>query len=487
MWNRLLISPPSPGLRTGRPKKRAYALRVPAGLCRAIPVAALLGLLGPRLAAQTSAPVPVLLTLVNRGQTIHINADAVVTVRGDAVNGNEGTFTNNGTLSLTGNWQNQDGGTFTNHTNGTLTVMGDAINSNGCILTNKGMLSLTGNWTNGGSYNGNGTLKLVGGPQTITHSPNGGKQTIGTLVLDGQGEKRWINYTEILDTLVLQKGVITLGANAQIFLSDTVFIRGGSPASYVSGPLFHRGTEGKKFFPIGKEGAYLPVELDQVNGTKSVVVGMEAFLNNAGATLGKGTQWVSTGLHWRRTSLPGPGTFSGAFVTLHYGSQARVTDRKDLIMNDMIVAEASQLPGSYQSAGGVAISGTASEGSVTSKDPVTGSYFTVGTSDGKALPAASTMYIPNTFSPSAANPEEKVWKIYGSQLETEGFLLRIYNRWGNLIYENASLAELTQRGWDGRNPGTGKVESGGVYTYTVSGKLIGGAPFQKIGSIQLIP
>jgi hypothetical protein len=441
-------------------------------------VAALLGLLpGPRLAAQAPAPLP--LTLVNKGQTIHINANAVVTVRGDAVNGNGGTITNNGTLSLTGKWTN--GGTFTNHTNGTLTVVGDAVNSNGCILTNNGMLSLTSKWTNGGSYNGNGTLKLVGGAQTIDHN----RQAFGTVVLDGVGNKTWASNAEIVGALVLQKGVITPLAGVQVVISDGATVNGGSPASHVNGPLFHRGTTGTKFFPIGKEGVYLPVELDQVNGTKSVVVGMEAFWGNAGATAAPGIQWFSPNLYWERTTLPGSGTFTGAYLTLHYRGPVGITDQQNLM--HLIVAEASQQKGPYGSAKGAAISGNASEGSVTSARTVGESYFTVGISDGKALPAASTMYIPNTFSPSAANPEEKVWKIYGSQLETEGFLLRIYNRWGNLIYENASLAELTQRGWDGRNPGTGKAESGGVYTYTLSGKLIGGAPFQKIGSIHLIP
>jgi hypothetical protein len=455
MWNRLLISLPGSGLRAGRPPKRAYALRVPGGLRRAIPVTALLGLLlGSRLAAQT--PVPP--TLVNQGQTIHINAQAVVTVRGGA--NNAGVLTNNGTLSLTGDCTNE------------------------LTFTNNGTLSLAGNWMNRGSYQGTGTLKLVGGPQSIHH--NG--QAFGTVVLDGAGKKTWVSYAEISGALVLQKGVITPLPGVQVVMADAATIRGGSPDSYVNGPLFHRGNTGKKSFPIGKGGSYLPVDLDQISssGTVPLVVGMEAFLDNPGAKLSPGIQWVSPTLHWQRTSLPGSGTFSGAFLTLHYGPEAGIleTDHERLI-----VAEASQPAGPYQSAKGEAISGNASAGSVTSRQPVQAQsqYFTVGISRGENLAPRETMYFPNTFSPSATNPEEKVWKIYGSQLEAEGFLVRIYNRWGNLVYESGSLAELMQRGWDGYNPSTGKVESGGVYTYTLNGKRIGGEPFQKIGSIHLMP
>lgn len=445
MRNRLSISPPGSGFRAGRPTKWAHALGVPAGLRRAIPVAALLGLLlVSRLSAQT---------LVNQGQTIHINANAVVTVRGGAHNA--GVFTNNG------------------------------------------MLSLTGDWMNRGSYQGNGTLKLVGnGAQRIDHNTSGGRQTFGTVMLAGAGNKTWVSNAEIQDTLILQQGILTPQEGVQVLLSDDAITSGGSPDSYVNGRLFHRGVSGKKRFPIGKGGAYLPVDLDQVSGSTDLMVGMEVFLANTGATASPGIQWVSPALYWQKTVVSG--IFSGAFLTLHYGSEARIaeTQQKDLnlIVADpkdlnLIVAEASQPAGPYQSALGEAISGNASAGSVTSKQSVQvqSQYFTVGISRGEKLAPRETMYFPNTFSPSAANPEEKVWKIYGSQLEAGGFLIRIYNRWGNLVYESDSLAELTQRGWDGYNPGTGKVESGGVYTYTLNGKRTGGEAFQKIGSIHLIP
>ena len=437
MKNRLFISPPFSGLRAGKQKKWAYALAVPAFHRRAIPAAAFLWmLLCPWVRAQT---------LVNRGQTIHINSNAVLTVKGGVHN--TGFFTNNGTFLLTGDWKN----------------------------------------LNSGSYNGLGTLELAGNmAQRIDHSPASGlvNQSFGKVVVAGGGDKIWESNAEIEQELVLQNGIVTPLANVQLIINENADITGGDPTSHINGPLIHRGT-GYKFFPIGKNGLYRPASLDQVSGT-SLLLGMEAYQDNPNATPGSSLKWVSSQFYWKKEVLSG--TFDGGYLTLHYGpevygTEARVTDQKDLV-----VAQANNQQAPYQSAGNEAFSGSVDEGSVTSKEKISGNYFTVAISDKTSVSTVQQkLYFPNTFSPSAANPEEKVWKIYGNQFVAEGFQVRIYNRWGNLIFESESLEALKQTGWDGRNAATGKVENAGVYTYTLKGKLINEEVFQKIGSIHLIP
>jgi hypothetical protein len=404
---------------------------VPAGLRRTIPASILLWLLiCPALPAQT---------LVNQGQTIRINANAVVTVNGGARNAGTGIFTNNGTLQLTGDWKNL------------------------------------------GSYNGDGTLQLAGNTvQRIDHSSaNRVTQSFGKVVIAGDGEKIWESNAEIDQELVLQNGILSPLANVQLIINENAAVTGGDRNSHINGRLFHRGT-GYKFFPIGKNGLYRPTSLDQVSGS-SPLVGMEAYQASTGAIPGRGTKWISSQFYWQKEVLSG--TFQGGYLTLHYGPEAGVKDQKDLV-----VAQASDPQGPYQSAGGEAISGSAAEGSLTSKVAVSGNYFTVGNVDENGTTAVlPILYFPNTFSPSATNPDEKVWKIYGSQLAAEGFQIRIYNRWGNLIFESESLEVLKQTGWDGRNADTGKIENAGVYTYTLKGMLLNGEAFQKIGSIHLIP
>lgn len=89
-------------------------------------------------------------------------------------------------------------------------------------------------------------------------------------------------------------------------------------------------------------------------------------------------------------------------------------------------------------------------------------------------------YIPNVFSPSAENAENKVFKIYGENIKDEDFALTIYNRWGQEVFNSTSLIEMKQDGWDGES------ELAGVYTYTLKMKLSDGELVEKVGNITLI-
>ena len=87
------------------------------------------------------------------------------------------------------------------------------------------------------------------------------------------------------------------------------------------------------------------------------------------------------------------------------------------------------------------------------------------------------MFVPNTFTP---NDDGKNDILYvRSSILTE-FTLRIYDRWGELIFESSSL----DKGWDGSYKG--KMCEQGVYDYYLQGVCINGEKIIKKGNITLL-
>ena len=87
-------------------------------------------------------------------------------------------------------------------------------------------------------------------------------------------------------------------------------------------------------------------------------------------------------------------------------------------------------------------------------------------------------YIPNVFSPSSAN-ENAEFGILGPQILPDAFQLRIYGRWGELVFETRD----PQFFWDGRF--NGKAAPAGVYLYQLEMKNCDGM-VKAAGSVTLI-
>lgn len=366
--------------------------------------------------------------LTNKGQLIHIGSDAIVSVEGSAVN--EGTFTNNGTLSVSGDWNN--GATF---------------------------------------MEGKGTFILNGNTQQLIKHNN---QSFTTLQIAGSGEKILQNNATVTGELILTNGLFTPSEESIFLVKEKAVINGGSAQSYINGRLFHEGT-GTKFFPIGKNGSYKPVVLEQVTGV-SPVIGFELFEPNLQSQPGEDLQEVSQLRYWQQTILSG--SLKSAFIGLSYDNTENIQS-----IDSIVVAETNLAEEPYRSLGKETVNGTTAEGIVTSKLPITGKLFAIGK---PSLELAKLLYIPNAFSPLSMQEEDRMIKLYGRDISSQNLLFRIYNRWGNLIYENNSLEEMTSQGWNGNNMYTGKPETNGLYTYTLEGKFIDGKPFKKVGTITLI-
>lgn len=89
----------------------------------------------------------------------------------------------------------------------------------------------------------------------------------------------------------------------------------------------------------------------------------------------------------------------------------------------------------------------------------------------------STIYIPNAFSPTGSNP---VFKPHFVFVNTDGYLMRIFNKWGDLMFETTS----PEKGWDGKV--NGEIVPQGVYVYVMKYKNTAGASFEKRGAVTII-
>ncbi|MBL0048599.1 MAG: gliding motility-associated C-terminal domain-containing protein [Bacteroidetes bacterium] len=89
----------------------------------------------------------------------------------------------------------------------------------------------------------------------------------------------------------------------------------------------------------------------------------------------------------------------------------------------------------------------------------------------------STMYIPNAFSPTGANP---IFKPHTVFVNTEGYLLRIFNKWGNMLFETTN----PDKGWDGKV--NGELVPDGVYIYVMKYQNSAGAPNERRGALTIV-
>jgi gliding motility-associated-like protein len=86
--------------------------------------------------------------------------------------------------------------------------------------------------------------------------------------------------------------------------------------------------------------------------------------------------------------------------------------------------------------------------------------------------------IPNAFSPNSDGLND-VFRVISSGAFSN-VDLKIYNRWGQLIFESAGV----NNGWDGTFKGI--PANVGVYVYTVTVRLANGETFIKNGNVTLL-
>ncbi len=87
------------------------------------------------------------------------------------------------------------------------------------------------------------------------------------------------------------------------------------------------------------------------------------------------------------------------------------------------------------------------------------------TSNKVVVTSLFTIYIPNAFSPNG-NSTNEIFLPQGVGISEERFIMQIYDRWGNMVFETTDLYE----GWDGRIEGQNISESeimSNLFTYYI--------------------
>jgi gliding motility-associated-like protein len=84
--------------------------------------------------------------------------------------------------------------------------------------------------------------------------------------------------------------------------------------------------------------------------------------------------------------------------------------------------------------------------------------------------------IPSAFTP--ANGSNNIIKVVAFGVAKMDW--KIYNRWGQLVFESTNIA----KGWDGTFKGT--LQPTDVYTYTLDIKLENGKAYKRTGDISLL-
>ncbi|PKP22969.1 MAG: hypothetical protein CVU05_01760, partial [Bacteroidetes bacterium HGW-Bacteroidetes-21] len=91
-----------------------------------------------------------------------------------------------------------------------------------------------------------------------------------------------------------------------------------------------------------------------------------------------------------------------------------------------------------------------------------------------------TFYAPTGFSPNEDNKNE-FFMVYGTNIDNDNFKLRIYDRWGEAIFESKSIL----KGWDGRVKNNLPAPIG-TYTWIAIFKDSNGVLHEEAGKVSLI-
>ncbi len=335
-----------------------------------------------------------------------------------------------------------------------ITIQGDLSNTGS--VTHRGRLAVSGNFVNRQRFFEDGSSLLLNGETQTIETID---QSMGTLIVNGSGQKRLIGNLSIQNSLQLEQGIVAPEGILQ--LAATATVNGGSSTSYVDGFLYHQGT-GTKFYPVGREGTYAPATLLNVTGTDPVV-GI-AYFSTAAID--------GTPFHWQVQPLSG--TYRGSRAELTFSApNADYAAYRDEVM----VLGAERSGANFTSLGQSTLGMQGNRFTISSDQPSALPVLTVGFD----IPTDTrNLYLPNAFSASAPSPEDQVVKVYGQRISPNNFYLAIQDVWGNVVYETRSWQEASTTGW--RGP-LGTAEVATTYRYLLKGKFTGGKRFQQSGTI----
>lgn len=345
---------------------------------------------------------------------------------------------------------------------------GDLVNEG--FIQNQGNILVSGDWSNTNIYQGTGTIVLNGSlPQRFFNNRN----AVNNFVVDGVGTKIILGLLPITNQLSLSSGIVNVSDADTLLLAGTTTVAGGSPESYIDGAMTFEGV-GFKFFPVGKNGGYYPVEMLNISGINPVTE-IEVFDDiSTISLLGAVTRFSN--VYWQRKNISG--VFTGSPLSLGYPIPDDYTNRHviDIMQSDGIDSGFSPL-------GDVSVEYTAGVDKVTSENSAAGSVFVLG----ESVPATGIQgefYLSTSLSPRASNTDNQFVKVFGNRLAEGNFQFHVFNRWGMMVFETTSLTNMITKGWDGRHKG--EYLPTGSYPFILKATTLTGEIVERKGMISII-
>ncbi len=359
-----------------------------------------------------------------------------------------------------------------NINNGANLFIADGVNvftggnlTNTGFLQNNGSFSLSGDWTNLAIYQGSGSVSLIGGNQLFSNLT----QPVAQLIIDGEGIKFIPGKLFITNELDFRLGVVLINDSDTLMMGTNCIVKNGSELSYVDGALTSQGG-GYKFYPIGINGKYYPVELVDIRGFEPTIE-VEA-VENLPVVITSMPVDINREIYWTRKTISG--TFENSPITLGLDLQGEnplqwVIASSDNLLDEFLVTE------------NVTIRSENELTIINSVLPISANYFVLGLLPGEA---PRPYFFSTTLSPNAMNADNRFVKVFGDSTGPSDFYFQVFNRWGQSVYETQSFISMSSQGWDGRQ--NGNVLPSGVYPYSIKYKESSGKLIQQTGFITIV-
>ncbi len=339
--------------------------------------------------------------------------------------------------------------TLSINTNTILFVANNIINDG--IIINNGDIQVAGLWQNNATYEpGSGQLTLTSSlPQTINHND----QSFTRLTISGGGEKIFGADITIENELVMNDGILKSSGNAKIIIEENASIIGGSETSFIEGPLYHIGT-GDKYYPIGVNNVFLPVELTAIQGI-TPTTGVVIHTPNPNVEVEGALEAVTDQQYWGMDILEG--TYESSIIKLPVNNELFLNT-----IDNAVVAQSINIDTPFTSIGGTNIMGNTMVGSVTSETLATQSLFTIGVNTKEAT---ADINVYNAISPNGDGMHDFL-KIENIELYPANNVI-IYTRWGDKVFEQSAYDNVENTFVGKSNVGKDRQLLEGTYYYVI--------------------
>ncbi len=309
----------------------------------------------------------------------------------------------------------KNGATVSVEENFILAVSDSLVNQG--TLINNGSLVMGGVWLNTGTYvpgDGRITFNSTSTEQVINHNA----QAFSWLTIEGGGVKKFLADIVVERELILNDGIMVAENNSKIIFDSDAIITGGSDVAHVNGAVQHSGA-GTKLFPMGNGTVYLPVQLNNLTGSPEVRVSVTEL--NGSVVLPRSSSLNTISDQRYFTVEPVSGSLQNATVTLP------VRNEDALGVGNIVIVQSSNLTVPFTNLGSATLTGSLSNGTITSTLPPTEILLTLARAD------VSGILVYNAIAPNGyeANRYMQIANL------PEGSIVTIYNRWGDKVFEMA--------------------------------------------------